>query len=246
MKRLLYALSLFVLSTTTVISAKESTSRPQKEKRIKLGQKKERPQKTNSSDEHSLPKGLNLPQGGYIPANSQMIAKNGPGFNYTYNQYNVTRSVRGVGARGTTLTMDDQTIWEIASSSASTAKKWGAGTTFTIYPNNWSISSWLSSYEYALYNEATGDWVESTLSEGPFVKYAVLISDIDYYQGYVRLSDGSMWKMGNSYFELQKLATWGTRQAVLVGKNTGWFTPSFILININQNEYIAADFQPSR
>lgn len=162
--------------------------------------------------------------------------------------YPITRHVKGVGADGTTLTMDDQTIWKISSATASIARRWTPGTTFIIYPNNWTFSSLFSKYEYALYNELTHEHVEARLSQGPFVQYAILTTHI-YQNGnaiFVQLSDGSNWKVYDSRNNRETVQEWKVRQAVLVGKNYSsipFYMAEYILININQNNSITVDLQ---
>ncbi len=179
-------------------------------------------------------------------APQELIAKNPSAAAYqksaAWDSYNTVRSANSVGVNGLTLTMDDQTVWEIAPSSAYVAKSWGPGTRFIIYPNNWTIGGWFSKYEYALYNPDTRNWVEAQLSEGPMVKYAVLTTNIDQNQGYIRLDNGSVWKLVRSSKAFAKIRDWKARQAILVGRNTGWFTNGFILINLNENEYVPVDF----
>lgn len=162
--------------------------------------------------------------------------------------YPLTRHVKGVGVDGTTLTMDDQTIWKISSATASVARRWGVGTTFVIYPNNWTFSSLFSKYEYALYNEVTREFVEARLSQGPFTQYAILTTQI-YQIGadlFIELSDGSRWKVYTSQTNLEKLRDWKLRQAILVGKNycsLPFCGAEYMLININQNNSITVDLQ---
>lgn len=168
-------------------------------------------------------------------ASSKMKAKAPCGFCTSYNTKPLY-CVKSIGANGRTLTFDDETIWEISSSSTSTARSWAPGTYVVIIPN----TRWFHSHTYRLENVADHSSVSADLSEGPFMKYAIFISFIDRMTNTIGLTDNSMWNAATDSHTLQLLRSWTNGQAVLMGENRGWFgwPNGNILININENTYI--------
>lgn len=144
--------------------------------------------------------------------------------------------LKDVGAKGKTLTTADETIWEISSRTAATAGRWQPNSPLIIQPNR----NWFSTAEYYLYNVSTNEYVEADLSQGPFLKYSLLIQQINYYTGYVQLSNGTEWFVGRSQLAGIRFPSWQLNQAVLIGENTSWFGPKYILVNINENNYVPA------
>ena len=157
---------------------------------------------------------------------------------YASSIYSPIYRVKGIGASGRTLSFDDETIWEIASSSASTLQYWGPGSGVIIIPN----THWFTSYAYELENVSDHSTVSANLSEGPFMKYAIFITSIDRMNNTILLSDNTAWYCTPSWETNQRLSNWQPGQAVLIGENRGWFgiTSGNILININENAYISA------
>lgn len=98
--------------------------------------------------------------------------------------------IKNIGAKGKTLTTTDETIWEISGSDASKLANWTPNSPIVITPNY----SWFSSYDYILQNKWSNESVRANLSQGPFVKHAVFIQQIDTQFGAIRLSNGTTWK----------------------------------------------------
>jgi len=140
-----------------------------------------------------------------------------------------------VGSGGNTISTHDETVWLISSRDARKASRWVAETPITITPN----LSWFSSYDYRLVNQITRGSVEANLSQGPLMKYALFIRRIDPYYGYIELEDNSQWKVDTG----SRLYTWKIGQAILLGENTSWFGRDYILVNINENNYMTASRQ---
>jgi len=160
----------------------------------------------------------------------KLVAKGWPG---TYaTKFKPKYYIESVGAKGMTLNMYDDTVWEISPSSSWTAATWQTNQSIVITPNY----NWFSSYDYYLLNLATNEYVAADLSLGPKMEHAVFIKYIDPYQGYVQLKDGTTWAVGRS----NRLNQWKVGQAVLRGENTSWWGREYILININENNYIPA------
>ncbi len=195
--------------------------------RIKLGEKKAHPKNKKQKKSSRIQK----------LAASQVVSK---GCGTLQSQYLPTYSIKAVGVSGKTLTMNDETIWEIAPRFAYIAENWPKNSKIVIRPNR-GWGTWFSNYDYRLFNLTTGNEVEADLSQGPFVKHAIFITEINRYNGYIRLSDGSIWAIDGqeSFAKLQK---WKEKQAVLFGENNNWFGFPYILININENEYLPVQF----
>ena len=139
--------------------------------------------------------------------------------------------IKNIGAKGKTLTTTDETIWEISSSDASKLANWVSNSAIVIMPNH----SWFSSYDYILQNKWTNESVRANLSQGPFVKHAIFIQQIDTQFGAIRLSNGTTWKASISH----DFRNWRPGQAVLIGENDTWFGRPNILININENNFVS-------
>ena len=140
-----------------------------------------------------------------------------------------------VGSGGNTISTHDETVWLISPKTAKKASWWVAETPITITPNY----SWFSFYDYCLVNQITKESVEANLSQGPLMKYALFIRRIDPYYGYIELEDNSQWKVDTG----SRLYTWQIGQAILLGENSSWFGRDYILVNINENNYMTASQQ---
>lgn len=137
--------------------------------------------------------------------------------------------LKNVGSKGKTLTTLDETIWEISSMDAPKLAYWAPNSPIIIMPNY----SWFSAYDYMLHNQWTNESVKANLSQGPFVKHATFIQQIDSRSGYVKLSNGSVWTVNRS----REVDNWRPGQAVLIGENDTWMGKPNILININENNF---------
>lgn len=144
--------------------------------------------------------------------------------------------IKDIGWNGKTLSLHDESIWEISDSSAATARSWAPGTCVIIIPN----SAWFSSKTYRLENASNGSSVAANLSQGPLVKHAIFISYIDYVTHTIALTDNSTWFVSPDYLSLQIFNTWKIGQAILIGERRGWFgwMNGHILINVNENSYV--------
>ena len=144
--------------------------------------------------------------------------------------YHPTYYLKGTGADGETLTMNDETVWVIAGNSTETVASWALNSPIVISP-----SRWYSKYGYYITNTRTNETATAKLSQGPFVKYAIFIQQIDWNSGFVSLSNGTRWTVRPS-----RSTPWQTGQAVLIGQNSGW--TGYILVNINQDTYLEAGY----
>ena len=125
--------------------------------------------------------------------------------------------------------MNDETIWAIASNSTSTVASWAQNSPIVVSP-----SRWYSQYNYYLTNLHTNETATAKLSQGPFVKYAIFIEQIDWNSGFLTLSNGTRWSIRPS----SHTSPWQTGEAVLIGQSSGW--KGYILVNINRDTYLGA------
>lgn len=146
--------------------------------------------------------------------------------------------VKSIGYAGKTIAMNDETVWTIANQSQSTASAWSPNDTIIIKPNK-GFLTWFSKEDYQLHNVDRNQYVEADLSQGPFLKYSVFIQYINTQQGTILLTDGSLWTVSRS--SIKTLSQWQTGQAVLFGQNNGWWELPYILININENQYLTVE-----
>ena len=152
-----------------------------------------------------------------------------------YQAFQPTYYIKGIGADGSSIALTDESIWTIAASSAPIACRWTQNTPILITP-----SHWYSQYRYYLVNKLTSESVTAKLSQGPFRKYSILIDHIDQCHGFVYLSNGTRWLVSPDW----QFSSWKTHQAVLIGENNSWFGNPYILININENNYVTASLLP--
>ncbi len=148
--------------------------------------------------------------------------------------YNPIYYVKSIGADGETLITTDETVWQIAPFSTQIILGWPENSTIIISPSNW-----YSKYDYYLTNATTQEIVNAKLSQGPFLQYAIFITQLNQYNKSVTLSNGMGFQMAND----RSFASWKVGQAVLLGVNNGWFGGSNMIININENNYATANRQ---
>ena len=148
-----------------------------------------------------------------------------------YRSYRPTYYVKGVGVDGETLTMNDETVFVIANNSMATVASWTQNSPIVISP-----SRWYSQYSYYITNTLTHETATAKLSQGPLVKYAIFIQQIDWNSGYVYLSNGTQWTIRSS----NNMRPWQAGQAVLIGQNA-WLT-GYILVNVNEDNYLESSY----
>lgn len=147
--------------------------------------------------------------------------------------YQPTYYIKGIGAGGGTLAMNDETVWLIAGNSTSIVNSWAPNSPIVITP-----ARWYSTYGYYIKNLVTNESATAKLSQGPFMKYAIFIEQIDWNQGYIYLSNGTQWAISSDYTR----NPWIEGQAVLIGENAGWTKKGYILVNINEDNYLEASY----
>ena len=170
---------------------------------------------------------LNPPKGSSYPRPWEKCIVDG----WFSRSYHPTYFVKSTGVDGETLTMNDETIWAIASNSMDIVASWAPNSPIVISP-----SRWYSQYEYYLTNIATNETATAKLSQGPLVKYTILIQEIGWNTGFISLSNGTRWVVHPA----RDAWSWQEGQAVLIGQSSR--RTGYILININENAYLEAAY----
>ena len=138
------------------------------------------------------------------------------------------------------LELEDQSIWQVRDKNK--IKKWSRDHTIALSVNTNIFTSWF--YPFKFVNLDTKEVVKAKLKlpgvlNDPNVDIHIhWIKNIDYTYGYVRLEDGSLWKLPSS--DIYKLRSFATHQIVIVGTNDGWFRSSYpnLLISVKNGEHI--------
>lgn len=144
--------------------------------------------------------------------------------------------VKDIGAKGKSITTYDETVWEISNRGSKITSKWVQDLPIIITLNH----SWFSSYEYCLKNPATQELAPANLSLGPFLENAIFISSINHKT--ISLTNGSKWTT-SFWTTLGSLKNWDEGHAVLIGETGNNCPPYYILINVNENNYITVDLK---
>jgi hypothetical protein len=209
----IFALPLFCMPINTVYAVNETTAEPA---RVTLGVKKSH----KHGSKHHSKKQQNLHEkclGNWSRA------------------YNPIYYVKSIGADGETVITTDETVWQISHSSAKIARNWPENAIVTITP----CKNWFAKYDYYLTNNTTNECVNAKLSQGPFLQYAIFITQLNHYNNSVTLSNGMCFHVTSG----RNFATWKVGQAVLLGVNNSWFGAANMIININENNFAPAERQ---
>jgi hypothetical protein len=145
--------------------------------------------------------------------------------------------IKDIDTSNKILTTYDGTIWDIADEGISIASTWKLTTPLVITVN----TDWFTSYIYRLRNAATGETIPANISQGPFVENSILITSIE--NGVVTLSNETNWTVGY-WQQTSAFNKWTAGQAVLIGETASGSSPYYILINLNENNYVSVDYQP--
>jgi hypothetical protein len=221
-------LRLTLLTATTCGMALDTEPAQQPQTRVEVGVKKEvsKPSKETKSTKQKTAK---------HDKKSSKCQEKCVAYSAYRPVYQPTYYIKSIGADGGTVSMSDETVWAIADSSAYTASRWIENSPIIITP-----SKWYSKYDYYITNKLTNESVTAKLSQGPFVKYSIFIQQIDWCNGYVYLTNGTRWNATPDH----NFQYWQVGQAILIGENNKWFDKDYILININENNYVSADILP--
>ncbi len=140
----------------------------------------------------------------------------------------------GVTYLGDQVTLEDSSVWNVASWDQWKTLNWLTSDTILLMQNKWLFSS----YKFMLVNQNTGKEVEVNLCLGPIYSgaYTHWIAGIDYFNDQVILEDGSVWDM--SFWDSSVVGKWLINDTVIVGVNeASSVTKPNILINVNMVNY---------
>lgn len=139
---------------------------------------------------------------------------------------------------GDVVELEDGSKWTVNPSQSLLTLTWYSTDVILIMPNH----SWTSSYEYALVNQRTGDYVEATITLFLHPLYHSVynhrIVAIDDHLQWIWLEDGSIW----SVLWVDYSTAWQINDTVIIGHNDGLWSSSKpnILINANLKHYVRA------
>lgn len=131
------------------------------------------------------------------------------------------------------LELIDGSRWDINDRQANLVRHyWGGDDLILIKP----CIACFSSYRYVLHNVSKDQAVEANLiiCPMPYAAYTYTIINIDYTDGFVQLSDGTIWALDPTD---TKLYYWEVGHQVLVGVNNYWRTAQMPHILINATLY---------
>ncbi len=145
-------------------------------------------------------------------------------------------------ADGLDIELEDKSIWQVHSWDASKVKSWQSHQIIVVAPNKNIFTK--GSYPFKFVNLDTKQTVKVKMKLTPVLNdpnqdiYVHWIEDINYYNGIIRLEDGSVWNIKPS--DISMMRHFARYNIVIVGTNDGWFRGSYsnILICVRNNAYI--------
>lgn len=146
-------------------------------------------------------------------------------FTSHHGAYHTPKSITYLGD---SVTIEDGSIWSIASYDWWKTQQWLGSDTLLIMQNKF----YFSNYQFLIVNQNTGQEVEANLALGPFVNglFTHWIVGIDYFNKIIYLEDGSTWEMT----ERNVINSWLINDTIIIGINQeGAFNRPNILINVN-------------
>jgi len=135
---------------------------------------------------------------------------------------------------GDEVTLEDGSIWKVASWDKWKTLNWLTTDTILVTQNKYMFSS----YKFMLVNQDTGKEVEVNLALGPIYSgcYTRWIVSVDSWNDQILLNDGSLWEMSSIDYFITK--NWFVNDTVIIGVNesSSVLRPN-ILINVNMLNY---------
>lgn len=157
------------------------------------------------------------------------------------------RTLTFIDTRGASVNFNDNSIWLIDSNSSRTSvQNWNLGDKVVVYP---TLSPFWSGTKFYLYNENKRTYAYAEYSRGPISQtpFCIEITHIDLERRELIVVDGrgqsNVWRVALA--DVEKLQNWAPGQALMYGFYedciAGWFSEySYILINVEKNEYVRA------
>lgn len=149
----------------------------------------------------------------------------------------VTLTPYAVSKKGDMVELSDGSVWEVRHRDRRAVRRWSPGDTILVETGK--FLSW-SSYRLVNYSRHESADVELALASGFEGRFSHWITEVNPIQGYVRLEDGSIWRMSSS-----EVAMWRVNDDVIIGLSKDWFSDqySYILINPRARNRIIALFE---
>lgn len=156
----------------------------------------------------------------------------------------------GVSAKGDEIELEDGSIWKISPYDSSKAFDWLRQLQLSdkieiplvplvIFQN----TSWFSNYAFRIVNSKDNSSIVANLFQGPFKggEHSRYITEIDYSQGLIMLSDASHWEINPS--DRGNLFEWALSEPVIIGQNADYdasWSPYWegLLINVRKTKKI--------
>lgn len=129
-----------------------------------------------------------------------------------------------ISAKGDFIQLEDGSQWKVRHRHYSAVRRWSVGDAILIETGK--FFTWSA---YKLVNYTRGEFVDVELIEpvcnGVFSRW---ITEINVYGGYLRLQDGSIWRMSAN-----ELLNWSVNDDVVIALSKDWFSShcSYVLIN---------------
>jgi len=149
----------------------------------------------------------------------------------------VTLTPYAIAKKGNYIELTDGSVWKVRHRDRSKVKKWRSSDTIVIETAN--FFSW---YAYNLVNYTRNESVdvELHLNDDRIGGTSHWIVEVNPYMGYVRLENGSVWRMSTS-----ELVNWSQNDDVIIGLSKDWFSSryDYILINPRAQGRFTATFE---
>lgn len=140
-----------------------------------------------------------------------------------------------ISKKGEFIQLEDGSQWKVRNRHQKYVKRWNAGDAVVI-----EASSFFTWSTYKLVNHTRNESADVELIE-PLVNgsYSHWIAEIHPFNGYLRLQDGSIWRMSS-----KELMQWRVNDDVIVALNKDWFSGhySYMLVNPRVKNRLVATF----
>lgn len=146
----------------------------------------------------------------------------------------LTLTPYAISKKGDLIELDDGSVWEVRHRDRRSVKRWAPGDLIVIETGQ--FFSW-STYKLVNYSRHESVDVELSMNQGWGGRSSHWIVEVNPIQGYLRLEDGSIWRMSAS-----ELAQWRVNDDVILGLSKDWFSDQYTYVLINpraKNRFIA-------
>ncbi|MBA2728799.1 MAG: hypothetical protein H0U49_11585 [Parachlamydiaceae bacterium] len=149
----------------------------------------------------------------------------------------VTLTPYAIAKKGNYLELSDGSVWKVRHRDRNKVKKWKASDAVII-----ETGKFFSWHAYSLVNYSRNETidVELHLRDNLNGNTSHWIVEVNPYQGYVKLENGSVWRMSTA-----ELAAWSQNDDVIIGLSRDWFSRhhNYVLINPKAKSRFTATFE---